>query len=100
MVFRKERVFQSALKVKKLSLQKLIEIKNLKTGKSKVVNNTTKVSHGVVISPDNKYAFISVEGIGGEPGKLDVIDIRKAKLISSIAVGKQAGGIALWKTVE
>ena len=76
------------------------EIKNLKTGKSKVVNNTTKVSHGVVISPDNKYAFISVEGIGGEPGKLDVIDIRKAKLISSIAVGKQAGGIALWKTVE
>ena len=76
------------------------EIKNLKTGKSKLVNNTTKVSHGVVISPDNKFAFISVEGIGGEPGKLDVIDIRKAKLVSSIEVGKQAGGIALWKIEE
>jgi hypothetical protein len=41
-----------------------------------------------------------VEGIGGEPGKLDVIDIRKAKLVSSIEVGKQAGGIALWKIEE
>ena len=76
------------------------EIKNLKTGKSKIVNNTTKVSHGVIISPDNKFAFVSVEGIGGEPGKLDVIDLRKARLVSSVEVGKQAGGIALWKIEE
>ena len=73
------------------------EIKNLKTGKSKIVDNTTKVSHGVVISPDNKYAFVTVEGIGGEPGVLDVIDIGKAKLVSSVKIGKQAGGIAFWK---
>ena len=76
------------------------EIKNLKTGKSKIVNNTTKVSHGVVISPDNKFAFVSVEGIGGEPGKLDVIDLRKARLVSSVEVGKQAGGIAFWKMMD
>ena len=73
------------------------EIKNLKTGKTKIVDNTTKVSHGVVISPDNKYAFVTVEGIGGEPGVLDVIDIGKAKLVSSVNIGKQAGGIAFWK---
>jgi DNA-binding beta-propeller fold protein YncE len=73
------------------------EIKNLKTGKTKIVDNTTKVSHGVVISPDNKYAFVTVEGIGGEPGVLDVIDIGKAKLVSSVKIGKQAGGIAFWK---
>ena len=64
---------------------------------SNVVKNSTKVSHGVAISSDNKYAFISVEGIGGEPGKVDVIDLNKFKLVSTVNVGKQAGGIAFWK---
>ena len=58
---------------------------------------TTKIPHGVVISPDNKFAFISVEGIGGEPGKVDVISLEELKVITSINVGKQAGGIAFWK---
>ena len=78
----------------------MTEIKNLKTGKSKIVKNSTNVSHGVVISPDNKYAFVTAEGIGGEPGILDVIDISKAKVVSSVQIGKQAGGVAFWKKVE
>ena len=49
------------------------------------------------MSPDSKYAFISVEGIGGEPGVVDVINLETFKLISSVNVGKQAGGIAFWK---
>ena len=61
------------------------------------IKNTTKVSHGIAISPDSKYAFISVEGIGGEPGVVDVINLESLKLISSVNVGKQAGGIAFWK---
>tara|TARA_B100000886_G_scaffold208847_1_gene144535 strand:+ start:566 stop:730 length:165 start_codon:yes stop_codon:yes gene_type:complete len=48
-------------------------------------------------SPDSKYAFISVEGIGGEPGKVDVINLKNMSLKSSVNVGKQAGGIAFWK---
>ena len=64
---------------------------------SNVVKNSTNVSHGVAISSDNKYAFISVEGIGGEPGKVDIIDLNKFKLVSTVNVGKQAGGIAFWK---
>ncbi|WP_373396333.1 hypothetical protein V8V91_16715 [Algoriphagus halophilus] len=55
------------------------------------------VSHGVSISPDSKYAFISVEGIGGEPGTMDVIDIKNAKKVASVDMGKQAGGIIFWK---
>lgn len=64
------------------------------------IKTTTSIPHGVVISPDNKYAFVSVEGIGGEAGKVDVISLEKLKLISSAEVGKQAGGIAFWKMVD
>jgi DNA-binding beta-propeller fold protein YncE len=61
------------------------------------VKNTRMVTHGVTISPDSKYAFVSVEGIGGEPGTMDVIDIKNAKKVASVDMGKQAGGIIFWK---
>jgi DNA-binding beta-propeller fold protein YncE len=61
------------------------------------IKNTTSVSHGIAISSDSKYAFISLEGIGGEPGIVDVISLENYQLISSVEVGKQAGGIAFWK---
>jgi len=62
-----------------------------------LISNSSSVSHGVVISPDSKYAFVSVEGKGGEPGLVDIIDIKKSKIVSSVNIGKQAGGIAFWK---
>lgn len=61
------------------------------------VANTRRVSHGVTISPDNKYAFISVEGIGGEPGSVDVINLETNALVDYVETGKQAGGIYFWK---
>jgi DNA-binding beta-propeller fold protein YncE len=61
------------------------------------IKNTRRVTHGVVISPDNRYAFISVEGIGGEPGAVDVIDLSSLAVVASADVGMQAGGIAFWK---
>lgn len=61
------------------------------------IKNTRKVSHGIAISSDNRYAFVSVEGIGGEPGAVDVIDLKKLEKVASADVGKQAGGIAFWK---
>ena len=50
-----------------------------------------------MISPDSKYAFVSVEGIRGEPGSVDIIDLENLILVDHIEVGKQAGGIAFWK---
>ncbi|MEQ9403471.1 MAG: YncE family protein [Cyclobacteriaceae bacterium] len=71
---------------------------DLKKGKELArVKNTRKVTHGVSISSDSKYAFVSVEGIGGEPGTMDVIDIKKATKVASVDMGKQAGGIIFWK---
>lgn len=63
----------------------------------KKVSNSRLVSHGVAISPDSKYAFISVEGKGGEPGSVDVIDLKQLENVASVNIGKQAGGIAFWK---
>ncbi len=61
------------------------------------IPNTRKVTHGVAVSPDSKYAFISVEGIGGESGTMDVIDLRTLERVATAELGKQAGGIAFWK---
>ena len=71
---------------------------DLKTGDLiKLIKNSTSVPHGIAISSDSKYAFVSVEGKGGEPGIVDVIDLNKLLLIDKVEVGKQAGGIAFWK---
>lgn len=64
------------------------------------LDNSQKVTHGVAVSPDSKYAFVSVEGIGGDPGKVDVIDLQTLKVVSTANLGKQAGGIAFWKIEE
>ena len=61
------------------------------------IPNSRKVTHGVAIAPDGRYAFVSVEGIGGEPGSLDVIDLQTMKLVATAETGKQAGGLAFWK---
>jgi len=53
-----------------------------------------KVVHGAVISPDNRYAFISVEGVGSEPGTVEVIDLQALKTVATVDVAPQAAGIA------
>jgi DNA-binding beta-propeller fold protein YncE len=63
------------------------------------VANTRRLPHGVAVSPDSRYAFVSVEGIGGEPGTVDVIDLESVELAGSVDMGKQAGGIGFWKYV-
>ena len=47
------------------------------------IPTTRKVVHGVAISDDDRYAFISVEGIGSEPGTVDIIDLAALKKVAS-----------------
>jgi DNA-binding beta-propeller fold protein YncE len=56
------------------------------------------VVHGVAVAPDNRYAFISVEGIGSAPGTLEVIDLTALKSVAQVDVGQMAGGVDFWKT--
>lgn len=57
------------------------------------IPTTRKVVHGIAVSDDDRYAFISVEGIGSEPGTVDVIDLIALRKVASVDVGQQAGGI-------
>jgi DNA-binding beta-propeller fold protein YncE len=57
-----------------------------------------KIVHGAVVSPDDRYAFISVEGVGSEPGTVEVIDLGSLKTVATIDVGPQAAGIDFYKT--
>lgn len=77
-----------------------VGIWDLESGKELArVPSMRKVTHGVAISPDGRYAFVTSEGIGAIKGGLDVFDMRTDKLVSSVELGLQAGGIAFWKMV-
>ncbi|MES3032445.1 MAG: YncE family protein [Gemmatimonadota bacterium] len=52
-----------------------------------------RVVHGAAVSPDDKYVFISVEGVGSEPGTLEIIDLATLKTVATVDVGQMAGGI-------
>jgi len=67
-----------------------LELKRLKSSR--------RITHGVVISDDSRFAFVSSEGVGGEMGTLDVIDLRKNEVVSTVELGLQAGGIYFWKS--
>jgi DNA-binding beta-propeller fold protein YncE len=56
-----------------------------------------KVVHGVVVSSDDRYAFVSVEGIGAEPGTVEVIDLRGLATVATVDVGAMAAGVDVWK---
>lgn len=56
------------------------------------------IVHGVVVTPDGRYAFVSVEGVGAEPGTVEVIDLRAMRSVAQVDVGQQAAGIDFWKS--
>ena len=61
------------------------------------VTTSRRVPSGLVISPDSRYAFVTLEGVGSEPGTVDIIDLRALARVTSVNVGQQAGGIDYWK---
>jgi DNA-binding beta-propeller fold protein YncE len=76
----------------------MTEVFDLKTGRSLAqLKNSTTVAHGVAISPDSRYAFVTSEGVGSAPGKVDVYDLKALANVGTVDVGQQASGIAFWK---
>jgi hypothetical protein len=49
------------------------------------------------VSSDDRYAFISVEGIGSEPGTVEVIDLQSLKTVATVDVPEQAAGIDFYR---
>ena len=79
----------------------LFEIFEIASGKSLArLKTSTTLAHGVAVSPDSRYAFVSSEGKGAEPGKVDVFDLRALALAGTVDVGQQASGIAFWRSAQ
>ena len=75
-----------------------VQIFDLARGSSVLeTKSSTNVTHGVAVSVDSRYAFVSSEGMGANPGKVDIYDLRALQRVGSVDVGQQAGGIAFWK---
>jgi len=55
------------------------------------------VVHGVVISPDDRYAFVTIEGVGSEPGTLEVFDLRTARSVARLDLPQMSAGVAYWR---
>jgi YVTN family beta-propeller protein len=78
---------KKAQSVSLVEAQALTEVARIPTSK--------KLPHGVAYSPDGRWAFISVESIGTDPGAVDVIDLTTRARVASIGVPLQPTGITI-----
>ena len=60
------------------------------------VATSRPVTHGVVASPDGRYAFVTNESVGSVLGTLDVIDLETLEVVATVELGHQSGGIDFW----
>lgn len=78
-----------------------VSIYDVKTGRELAhLPTRRKVLHGVVVSPDDLYAFVTVEGIGSEPGTVEIIDLMTLKTVATVDVAAGAAGIDFYKTTN
>jgi len=76
-----------------------VSIFDLGTGEELArVPTTQPITHGVVVSADDRYAFVSNEAIGATRGTIDVIDLETLELVASTEVHHQPGGIDFWRS--
>jgi DNA-binding beta-propeller fold protein YncE len=75
-----------------------VSVYDLKSGRELArIPTKRRVIHGAVVSPDNRYAFISVEGVGSEPGTVEIIDLNSLKTVATVDLPEQAAGIDFFK---
>lgn len=75
-----------------------ISVLDLEEGvERKRIPTSRELPHGVVASPDGRYAFVSNEARGGVRGTVDVVDLERLQRVASVAVEHQPGGIDFWK---
>jgi DNA-binding beta-propeller fold protein YncE len=75
-----------------------VSIYQVKSGRELArLSTKRKVLHGVVVSPDDRYAFVTVEGVGSEPGTVEVIDLSTLKTVTTLDLPPGAAGIDFFK---
>lgn len=75
-----------------------VSIFDLRTGAevARIPTRGTMV-HGVVIAPDDRFAFVTTEGIGTGPGTVEELNLQTLKMDAVVELPPQAAGIAFWK---
>jgi DNA-binding beta-propeller fold protein YncE len=56
-----------------------------------------RVVHGVVVTSDDRYAFVTAEGVGSDPGAVEVLDLTTLTIVASLDVASQAGGVDIFR---
>lgn len=87
-----------SLLVATLKAAQAVVVFDLTTGEELAqIATSESVTHGIVVSPDGHFAFVSNEAVGSTKGTLDVIDLRTLERVASVALGLQPGGIDFWQ---
>lgn len=87
-----------SLLVATLKGEQAVAVISLESGEELARLATTQpITHGVVTSPDGRYAFVSNEAIGATPGTLDVFDLSALEQAASVELRYQPGGIDFWR---
>ncbi len=56
------------------------------------------VTHGVVVEPDGRYAFVSNESVGADRGTMDVFDLEARRRVATVELRHQPTGIDFWRS--
>jgi len=76
-----------------------VSIYDLKDGRELArLQTKRRILHGVVVSPDDRYAFVTVEAVGSEAGTVEMIDIGKLEIVATVDVAPGAAGIDFYRT--
>jgi YVTN family beta-propeller protein len=61
------------------------------------VATSKRIPHGIAFSPDGRYAFVTCESIGTDPGAIDAIDLTTFAVVASMSLALQPTGVAVWR---
>ena len=64
------------------------------------VATSKRIPHGIAYSPDGRYAFVTCESVGTDPGAIDAIDLTTFKVIASMPLALQPTGVAVWREIR
>src|SRR5438876_5764892 len=81
---------KKAQSISLVDAQSLTEVAKILTSKP--------LPHGVAYSPDGRWAFISQESVGIDPGAVDVIDLTTRARVATIPIPRQPTDITILRT--
>jgi YVTN family beta-propeller protein len=64
---------------------------------TKRIPTSKRIPHGIAFSPDGRYAFVTCESVGTDPGAIDAIDLSTLTVVASMPLALQPTGVAVWR---